>query len=145
MFQEYEAILNKQDPLIIEREQKEKRVIDYFMHSMQTPRDCTVEEEIYMGIFDDGTVNMHEVQECTESLMIANPGQLPCREMAFAVRSGALLVFVNSSSCFLSRFARLQILRHRHPGGCRPVDRTFHLRLFFRRRGKRLTSCSTHL
>ena len=78
MFQEYEAILNKQDPLIIEREQKEKRVIDYFMHSMQTPRDCTVEEEIYMGIFDDGTVNMHEVQECTESLMIANPGQLPC-------------------------------------------------------------------
>jgi len=74
---EYNAIISGHDPLIEEKQRDEGRVIDYFMHTMQTPGQGGEEEEVYTGITNKGEVLMHEVQPVTSSLFVNNPDYRP--------------------------------------------------------------------
>lgn len=76
-FVEYEKIRNGRDPLIEEKQNKEARVIDYFMHAMQTPREGADPEELYTGIHNNGEVIIHEVQPVQDELRIVNPDFRP--------------------------------------------------------------------
>ena len=77
MFNEYEEIINGRDPLIIEKQTKEKKVINYFMHSMSDPRTSVNPEEVFLGVQNNGDVLMHECEPCSEGLTICNPDYKP--------------------------------------------------------------------
>ena len=95
--QEYEAILNGRDPLIIDQQNKEKKVIDNFLHCTTEPRDYSKSEaeEVFLGMHDNGDVIMHECQPCTEPLLIVNPDYKPSSSRRLSTGGPAV-----ASKCF---------------------------------------------